>query len=320
MSISEHILLALLKEPELRTTTDLEEIASFCRLFSVFNDIPEHLFIPFCRIIEIQEFDPGSVIYTEGAIGSSWYTIVEGSVSACTTLNSTTPVRTILKIGDTFGRYALQQDVVLTETVTCAEHVYVLRVDRRPYQELMQNALSGFEGDGHGFAVEFLRALVALPGMQIATSVARRVFPSNAVVVRQGEEAEGVYCILAGNCAVIREIAFPGRSGQPPARLVEVDELTPGSIFGLRSLVLKKVENVSVVAKCELVTLFLNRMDFYRKIDLKKQKDALPADYPDDLMIRRMFRKQMLWEQYKKKVVKDVLTHKKAKRTLGLQY
>jgi CRP-like cAMP-binding protein len=320
MSISEHVLLALLKEPDARATTDLEQIASFCRLFSVFNDIPEHLFIPFCRIIEIEEFDAGATIYSEGSVGSSWYTIVEGSVFACTTLNSTTPVRTVLKIGDSFGRYAVQQDVILTETIACAEHVYVLRVDRRPYQELMQNVLGGLEGEGHGFAVEFLRALIALPGMQIATSVTRRVFPSNAVVVKQGEEADGVYYIAAGSCAVIREIATPGRAGQPPARLVEIDELTPGSLFGLRSLVLKTAEAVSVVAKCELVTLFLNRMDFYRKVDLKKQRGSLPPEYPDDATIRKMFKKQMLWEQYKKKVVKDVLTHKKAKRTLGLQY
>jgi hypothetical protein len=79
--------------------------------------------------------------------------------------------------------------------------------------------------------------------------------------------------------------------------------------------VLKTVENVSVVAKCELVSLFLTR-----KVDLKKQRDALPPDSPDDSTIRKMFKKQMLWEQYKKKVVRDVLAHKKAKRTLGLQY
>jgi hypothetical protein len=123
---------------------DLEEIASLCRLSTVFNDIPEHLFVSFCRIIEVEGFDAGAVIYTEGS------TIAEDSVSACTNLNSTAPVRTVLKIGGAFGRYAQQQGVILTETIRCAEHAYALRVDRRPHQELMQNAMGGFEGDGHG--------------------------------------------------------------------------------------------------------------------------------------------------------------------------
>jgi CRP-like cAMP-binding protein len=310
-----------LKESDARTNADIDLIASFCRLFSVFGEIPEHTFNSFCRIIQIDEYDPGAVIYTEGDIGSDWYIIVEGSVNICSNVNSTSPVRGVLKIGDSFGRSALQQDVVRTETVTCVDHVYVLRVGRKPYQEMVQNAVSGLDGEGQSFANSFLQSLIALPGMHIATSVARRVFPTNTVVIKQKEEPDGVYFILSGSAAVVREVDFPSRGpDQPATRLIEIDELFSGAIFGLRSLCLNVEANISVVAKCELTTLFLNRSDFYRKVDQQKQKRSLPPDYPDDVTIRKLFRKQMKWEQYKKKVVQEVLAHKKAKRKLGLQY
>ena len=188
--ISEHVLLALLKQSDTRTNADIEMIASFCRLFTVFNEIPEHLFNSFCRIIEIDEYDPGAVIYNEGDPGSDWYIIVEGSVNVYSNVNSTAPVRGVMKIGDSFGRAALTQEVARTETVVCIDHVYVLRVNRKQYQEMVQNANSDLDSVGQTFANAFLQGLHPLPGMHIATSISRRVFPSNAVVIKQREEAE----------------------------------------------------------------------------------------------------------------------------------
>jgi CRP-like cAMP-binding protein len=318
--ISEHILLALLKQSEARTNADIDLIASFCRLFSVFNEIQEHVFSSFCRIIEIDEFEAGIVIYTEGDVGSDWYILVEGSVGVCSNANSTIPIRGTLKIGDSFGRNALQQDVVRSETVTCLDHVYTLRVGRHAYQELMQNAISGLDGEGQGFANAFLQGLCALPGMHIATSIVRRVFASNSVVLKQREEADGVYFILSGTAAVVREVEFSPKSAPPVTRLVEIDELFSGAVFGIRSLCLNSMESVSVIAKCELTTLFLARSDFYRKVDQQKQRKQLAADYPDDATIRKLFREQKKWEETKKKVVREVLQHKRAKRILKLQY
>lgn len=318
--ISEHVLLALLKQSDTRTNADIEMIASFCRLFTVFNEIPEHLFNSFCRIIEIDEYDPGAVIYNEGDPGSDWYIIVEGSVNVYSNVNSTAPVRGVMKIGDSFGRAALTQEVARTETVVCIDHVYVLRVNRKQYQEMVQNANSGLDSEGQTFANAFLQGLHPLPGMHIATSICRRVFPSNSVVIKQREEADGVYFILSGSAAVVREVEFRSKDAPPTIRLIEIDELFGGATFGLRSLCLNIVENVSVVAKSELTTLFLARSDFYRKVDLQKQRKVLPPDYPDDATLRRLFRKQMRWEEYKKRVVREVLQHKKAKRELRLQY
>lgn len=318
--ISEHILLALLKQSDTRTNADIELIASFCRLFSVFNEIPEHLFNSFCRIVEIDEYEAGATIYEEGNVGSEWYVIVEGSVNVCSNVNSTSPVRGIMKIGDSFGRSALQQDVERTETVTCVDHVYVLRVGRRQYQEMVQNATNGLDAEGQGFANEFLQGLSALAGMNIATSISRRVFPSNTVIMKQGEEPDGIYYILSGSAAVVREVEFKSKEGPSTFRLIEIDELFTGTTFGIRSLCLNTTENVSVIAKCELTTLFLSRSDFFRKVDVQKQRRSLPPDYPDDVTIRKLFRKQMRWEQYKKQVVREVLKHKKAKRELKLQY
>ena len=317
--VSEHILLALLKPSEQRTNAEIELIANFCRLFSVFNDIPEHLFNSFCRIIEIEEFEAGAVVYNEGDVGSDWYIIIEGSVSVVSNASTSTPINGVMKIGDQFGRNALDQDVIRAETVTCLNHVYLLRVNRRPYQEITSSNSSGLDGEGQAFANEFLRQLNPIQGMNIATSVCRRVFPSNTVIIRQNEEPDGIYFILKGSAAVVREVEFR-IEGQTQSRLIEIDELVTGAIFGIRSLVLGTAENVSIIAKCELITLYLSRSDFFRKVDTQKQKMSLPPDYPDDKTIRKLFRKQMKWEQYKKSVVREVLKHKKAKKELRLQY
>jgi CRP-like cAMP-binding protein len=175
--ISEHLLLALRKESDCRTTADIDLIASFCRLFSVFADMPEHLFESFCRIVDIEEFEPGAVIYSESDVCSHWYVLVEGSVHVCSNVHSSSPVRGLLKVGDSFGRTALQQDALRTKSVTCAAHVYVLKLARWEYQEMAQNAMTGFEGEAQGFTNAFLTRLVALPGMGLATSISRRVFP-----------------------------------------------------------------------------------------------------------------------------------------------
>ena len=317
--ISEHVLLALLKPSDQRTTAEIEMIADFCRLFPVFNDIPEYIFNSFCRIIEIEEYEKGAIVYTEGSVGSDWYVIIEGSVSSVSNSSTATVSSLVLKIGDQMGRNAIDQDVVRSETITCLEHVYLLRVNRRPYQEITQAGSSGLDADGQAFANEFLRQLNPIQGMNIRPSIVRRQFASNTVLVRQGEEPDGVYFILKGSAAVVREVSFT-IDKKSTTKLIEIDELVNGAIFGMRSLVLGIPENVSIIAKCELITHFISRQDFFRMIDTQKQKLCLPPDYPDDATIRKLFRKQMKWEQYKKNVVKEVLHHKKAKKELSLQY
>ena len=318
--IGEHILLALLKSSDARTSADIELIASFCRLFSVFNEIPEHLYNAFCRIIEIEEYDSGSIIYNQEEIGSDWYVIVEGSVSVVSNSSSTNPIRGVLKIGDSLGRSALNQDITRGETVTCLEHVYVLRVSRRSYQEMLSAANSGSDGDIQSFANDFLKNLYAIPGMNIATSIYRKVFPSNTIIISQNSESDGVYFILKGTAAVVRKVSFLIKKDNYIEKLIEIDELFSGSIFGLRSHCTNEKENVSVISKSELTVYFLSRADFFRKVDSQKQKESLISDYPDDNTIKKLFQKQMKWEKYKKKVVKEVLQHKKAKKELKLQY
>ena len=314
--VSENILLALSKPSDQRTNADIEAIASFCRLFDALKDIPEHLFYSFCRIICIEEFEAGSIIYSEGDIGSDWYIIIEGSVSMVSNASSANPIRSIHKIGSQFGKSALEQDVARGETVTCLDHVYVLRVNRKPYEEMQASAAAGVGGEGQAFANEFLRCLCTVKGVNIVTSISRIVFQTNSVIVRQNEEPNGVYFILKGSASVVREVEFKDKV----TRLIEIDELFGGSIFGIRSLCLNSVANVSIIAKCELIALFIPKSDFLRKVDVERQRQSLPPDYPDDASIRALFRKQMRWEDYKKKVVREVLKHKKAKRDLKLQY
>jgi hypothetical protein len=102
--------------------------------------------------------------------------------------------------------------------------------------------------------------------------------------------------------------------------LLEIDKLFVGAIFGLRTLCLNTESNISIVAKCELTTLFLNRSDFYRKVNLPRQRKIMPTDYPDDNVIRKRFKKEERWAAYRKRVVREVMAHKKATRLLGLQH
>lgn len=316
--LSEQVIMALLKPSDARTSADIEQIATYCRLFSVFNEIPEHTYNSFCRIIEIEEFEPNAVIYKEGDIGSDWYIIIDGRVKVESKESSTSPTGGTLKIGDSFGRNALQQDVIRSETITCLTHVYVFRVGRRAYQEMLQATSSGLDGEGQSFASDFLSHLQETPGTHISTSILRVVFQTNSIITRQGVEPNGIYYIIHGTAAVVRQIEFPD-SAKPVSRLIEIDELQPGAIFGIRSLCLNTVENVSVIAKCELVTFFLPRSDFYRKVEVHKQRDSLPPDYPSDDSIRALFKKQMEWERYKKKVVREVLREKKAKQGIAFR-
>lgn len=317
--ISENVLLALLKPSDTRTNQDIDVIANFCRLFPVFNEIQECVFRPFCRIIGVEEFEPDAEIYSEGDVGSDWFVIIDGHVKVTTGANSVESHHSTLRIGDEFGRNARSSDVRRTETVTALEHTYVIKVNRRQWQEVNSAISSGADADTQGFAIEFIQNLCPLPGMNLATSIERKTFPTNAVVVHQNEESDGVFYILHGSASVVREIEFK-ENRTKTTKLVEIDELGVGSVIGIRSLSLNQTENVSIVARSELTAYFLSRSDFFRKVDIKRQREHLPPDYPEDSKIRKLFREKMEWERYKKQVVREVIQHKKAKRELNLQY
>jgi CRP-like cAMP-binding protein len=241
----------------------------------LFSDLPREAFVTLAERVALRRVAEGTAIVREGEAGTSLFVLASGTARVERAGPGGAPVLLArLPAGSFFGEMAILSGEPRSATVIAEEPVEVL--------EIAAGVLRDLAGE-HPAVVESLGAFYRrrLLANAMATSPIFRPFDraertslmerfrcrevaAGAVVVAEGEPADGLHVVLSGALDVWK------RRDGGPARAARLRE---GDLFGETSCLRKGPASASVVAARRCLLLRLPRADF----------DALVLSHPQIL-------------------------------------
>jgi ATP/ADP translocase/HEAT repeat protein len=113
----------------------LIEKVIFLKGVSLFSETPEEVLAELAAVLEDLDLPPGETIIEQGEPGSSLYIIIDGQVK----VHEGPRTLTTLGARDVFGELAILDPGPRSASVTTLEKSRLLRLDREPFQELIDD-------------------------------------------------------------------------------------------------------------------------------------------------------------------------------------
>jgi len=201
--------------------------------------------------VDLVELEPSAVLFDEGSLADAMYVVVEGSVSAMTSLEEGKSIElAILSESDFFGEIGLLSDQPRQAAVVAREKTRLLRFDRNTVSALIEQSpdfLSVLLRFIQDRLVEdlMLTSRLFTPLSEEDQDSLRDMFEflevePNTLLLDEGQPAIGMYVLLTGDAL---------RGGKQGTRL---RRLGPGDVFGQEALLAREVSDVQVrtLSKC----------------------------------------------------------------------
>ena len=166
--------------------------------------------------------------------------------------------------------------------------------------------------------------------MRLAACVSISKYTSNSIIVKQESDATSLFFIGAGHCKVLRRVDFkvirntgpypyavdsPSESdykrGRTESRIMEIDVLGPGDSFGEFEVINDKPFPYTVMTTMPTIVFMLpkNNLDMIPADKLQEIKTQA-KNYPVDDQLRQVYRDEVYWSQFKKKLILGVKADK----------
>ena len=131
-------------EKTMRPNLTLEKIITFLLEVEMFASLDVAELSEIVSIMDIQNYDQGEVIFSEGDIGDAWYTIFSGSAVVERT-NPFYDIGAVAELGKahSFGEMAILDDAPRSATITIAEEAILFRFSRTRFERLLDNKSLG---------------------------------------------------------------------------------------------------------------------------------------------------------------------------------
>jgi len=113
----------------------LVEKVLILKSLSIFKDTPEHILADLAPLMEEEEYEINTDVFTEGDVGDCMYIIYQGEVK----IHKRSTVLAILKEKEVFGELALLDPEVRSATATAISDCILFRIDQEPFYELLEN-------------------------------------------------------------------------------------------------------------------------------------------------------------------------------------
>ncbi len=220
------------------------------------------------RIQRVREVKAGEFVVKQGDEGREAFVVVRGVLNVVRENNGQPTLLAALGPGAIFGEMALVSRAPRAASVVAVEPVQLLVMARNHLEELasrepvIARELSAF---CHGRMVSnlmrhsaLLAAIHPQKRQEMMSRFEARTLEKGHILVRQGQEAEGLFLIASG--AV--QVSATDNDGDR----VVLAELGPGDVVGEISLVLRRPATADVVAIHPTVALELTRGRFQEAI------------------------------------------------------
>lgn len=288
-------------------------------------------------------YDSKALVFAHGEVADTFFIILSGSVRVfipvpmeAKTLSSLKEVMRLEK-GEAFGELALLYDSQRTATIVTDERCEFIVLDKESFRKHIKTISTGHMSQ----IVEFYRdfpAFQALSNKEITKYASKSLFykfPSNTVVIREGDQPAEIFFIKSGRVKIIRRLNFkvhpvtknillddprePTKEdiekGLFKSMLIEIDEISTGDSFCDSSILNKEPMHHTIVCSmpCELIALpyyDLKDMDEH----LLEQYQAICKTYPDDTELRKTYLDVNRWNSWKKNLYDNIQIDKVNKR------
>jgi len=260
------------------TPDDASKILSRLPEIPLFSHLTTDEFMGIVERINLRRFDTGDKIIKEGEPGDAFYIIARGSAKVHKQDPTGKDVElAVIGEGAFFGEFAFFSESVRHASVTVAEEMEALEIDRLDLAELIsqfpriQDVMKSFYKErliGTMLKISpFFQPLSEADRAAILAKFEEIDAPVGAVLIRQNQQGEGLFVIVQGEVAV----TVKGAEGEA----VEVARLREGDFFGEISLITDKPTTANCIVVKEGTVYKLPRATF----------KALIAEYPKILEV-----------------------------------
>ncbi|KAJ3272623.1 hypothetical protein HDV01_005370 [Terramyces sp. JEL0728] len=215
LSTVEEIIAILSKQN--RATKELQMVDDYLRTQPAFIGKPDYILVQLWRLMNVEKFESGSVIFRQGDVGLKWYVVLTGSVKVFLNKGIEVDGKQIInyiatmQAGEKFGDRALFNDLARSTTIIANQDTVLLSLEKQHFKKLM--------GIAHGMYLKnltftlqkfkFLNKLDFASLKIIADRFVLRQIPKGTVIIQQGGVADIVFFVISGKCAVFRTVKFP---------------------------------------------------------------------------------------------------------------
>lgn len=214
------------KPPESRTLREIGDLQELVRHVEFFKALEPVVREEMCRVMEIQYFTSGEIVFRKGDPGKYFYVILRGSVSIHVTADLSIAAN-FLEAGTAFGELALVNDEPRSATISARENAELLIISKEAYRLILKKQHTREINEKVAcfaqlpFSENFDK--VSLSGLVKASKVMS--VPANFVICRQGEMVFFVYMVKSGACRLLKEIKPPDTPFIRPGESITVDRI-----------------------------------------------------------------------------------------------
>lgn len=113
----------------------LVEKVLILKSLSIFSDTPEHILADLAPLMEEEEYEKDTLIFSEGELGDCMYIIHQGEIK----IHKENVTLAILKEREVFGELALLDPEVRSASATTLTNCILFRIDEEPLYEVIDN-------------------------------------------------------------------------------------------------------------------------------------------------------------------------------------
>ncbi|OWF55936.1 cAMP-dependent protein kinase type II regulatory subunit [Mizuhopecten yessoensis] len=226
-----------------------------------------------------KEVSPGEGIIRQGDDGDNFYVVDSGIYDVFVTSNGEEKKIHRFDNKGSFGELALMYNMPRSATIVAVTEGTLWAMDRKSfrrivlrsafkkrkmYEELLEN-------------VTILKTLEQYERMNLADALQSRAYEDEEEIIKQGEDADGMYFIESGTIRVTIE--------KPDGNEEEVGRHTTGKYFGELALINNKPRSANVYSIGRVRVAFLERGSFERLLgpclDIMQRNSELYKQYTE---------------------------------------
>lgn len=223
--------------------------------------------------------ETGEYVIQQGDDGDNFYVIDRGVYDVLVKANGVEKAIHRFDNKGSFGELALMYNMPRSATIVAVTNGSLWAMDRKSFRRIVLK--SAFKKrkmyESLLEKVNILQSLEPYERMNLADALVTKTFNDKDVIIKEGDEAEGMYFVETGTIRV----TIPNSEGQEE----EVGQHGTGKYFGELALIQKQPRSANVYAVGRVKAAFLERGSFERLLgpclEIMKRNSEIYKQYSD---------------------------------------
>jgi len=242
-----------------KTDDQRQRLAEAVQNCLLFRSLDKEQLIEVLDAMFERKAEPGETIITQGADGDNFYVIDHGTFNVLVNMPDGNAKKVMnYEEKGSFGELALLYNMPRAATVQAETSGSLWAMDRQTFRKIvLRNAYQKRKlYEAFLMNVPLLSHLDDYERMNIADALASKTYANGDLIIRQGDEANGMYILESGNVSVV----LKSSNGEEKT----VNEIAKGGYFGELGLINRQPRATNIVAIADVKVAFLDKSAFER--------------------------------------------------------